>query len=89
MESELNNETKELVKAGLNLEENILKLGLVKWGNKLKNFEKEYKMSSDEFFDKFNKGNLGDDKKWFEWLFAYKSYHHIKNKLNIIKTINL
>ena len=56
----------------------------IKWGNKLKIFEKEYGMTSEEFLDKFNKGKLGDDKNWFEWLFACKSYNHINKKLRNI-----
>ena len=83
----LNEETKLLIKSSLNMEENILNLGLNKWKNKLKEFEKEHKISTEKFIIKFNKGKLGDDKKWFEWLFAYKSYTHVKEKLEVVKGI--
>ena len=83
----LNEETKSLIKSSLNIEENILNLGLNKWRNKLKKFEKEHKISTETFVNKFNKGELGDDKKWFEWLFAYKAYNHVKEKLNLVKGI--
>lgn len=69
----LNKEAKSLIKSSLNIEQNILSLGLNKWENKLKEFEKEHKLSTEKFVSKFNKGELGDEKKWFEWLFAYKS----------------
>ncbi len=81
MTTELNEESKSLIRSSLSMEANVLSIGLNKWKAKLKEFEKEYDMSSEEFADKFNKGELGDDKIWFEWMFAYKSYSNIKNKL--------
>ena len=83
----LNEETKSLIKSSLNIEGNILNLGLNKWKNKLKEFEKEHKISTEKFVSKFNKGELGDDKKWFEWIFAYKAYNHIKEKIDLVKGI--
>ncbi len=85
----LNEETKSLIKSSLNIEEKILNLGLSKWKNKLKEFEKEHKIPTEKFIKKFNDGQLGDDKRWFEWVFAYKAYNHIKEKLNLMKGIAL
>ena len=85
----LNKETKSLIKSSLNIEENVLNLGLNKWRNKLKEFEKEHKISTETFVKKFNKGELGDDKKWFEWIFAHKAYNHIKEKINLVKGITI
>ncbi len=83
----LNKEVKLLIKYSLNKEENILNLGLNKWKNKLKEFEKQHRISTETFVKKFNNGELGDDKKWFEWIFAYKAHNHIKEKLNLVKGI--
>jgi hypothetical protein len=55
----------------------------------LKEFEKEHKISTETFVNKFNKGELGDDKKWFEWIFAYKAYNHIQDKISIMKGITI
>jgi hypothetical protein len=85
----LTKETKSLIKSGLNKEENLLNLGLSRWKGKLREFEKENKLSTDSFVKKFNNGELGDDKKWFEWAFAYKAYKHAKEKLNLLKGIAL
>ena len=85
----LNEETKSLIKSSLNIEENILNLGLNKWKNKLKEFEKDHKISTEKFVSKFNKGELGDNKKWFEWVFAYKAYNHVKEKLELVKGITI
>ena len=86
---ELTEETKSLIKSSLNKEENLLNLGLSKWKSKLKEFEKENKISTETFVKKFDSGQLGDDTKWFEWVFAYKAYNHIKEKLNLMKGIAL
>lgn len=83
----LNQETLSLIKSSLSIEQNILNLGLNKWENKLKEFEKQHKISTEKFMSKFNKGELGDDKPWFEWLFAYKAHNHIKEKLKLMKGI--
>ena len=85
----LDEETKSLIKSSLNKEENLLNLGLSKWKSKLREFEKENKISTEAFVKKFNSGKLGDDKKWFEWVFAYKAYNHIKEKLDLMKGIAL
>ena len=89
MGAELNEETKSLIRYSLNMEKNILNLSLLKWKTKLKEFEDENNMSTKDFLDKFNKGKLGDDKIWFDWLFAYKAYINIENKLRLIKNIHL
>ncbi len=39
--------------------------------NSLADFEKRHKMSSDEFYEKFNAGKLGDDREYIKWC-AYK-----------------
>lgn len=83
----LNSEAKSLIKSSLNIGENILILGLNKWENKLKTLEKQHKLSTEKFMNKFNKGELGDDKAWFEWVFAYKAHSHIKEKLELMKGI--
>ena len=85
----INKEARLAIKSSLNLEENILNMGMDKWKTKLKEFEKEHKLSTEKFIDRFNKGELGDDKKWFEWMFAYKAYNHVKEKLNIVKGITI
>lgn len=89
MTPELNEEAKSLIRSSLTMEEKILNLGLHKWKIKLTEFEKEHNMSTEEFINKFNKGELGDDKIWFKWLFAFKAYAHIENKLRLIKKISL
>ncbi|TAF08061.1 MAG: hypothetical protein EAZ77_07685 [Nostocales cyanobacterium] len=49
----------------------------------LKNFETKYKMSSSEFYQKFQAGQLGDEIDFFEWSVFYEMWtnaqQHIHN----------
>ena len=76
-----------IVKSGLAIEENILKISLDEYKKDLETFEREYKMSSAVFIQKFESGDLGDDAKWFDFLFAYRAYEHVKKKLKLIEEI--
>ncbi|MBI5374422.1 MAG: hypothetical protein HZA77_03240 [Candidatus Schekmanbacteria bacterium] len=83
----LKKESLDLVKAGLEIEKNILKLSVQKYQSQLRAFEKKHKLSSEEFIKKFKEGKLGDDEEWFDWLFAYKAVNHSKQKISNIKEI--
>ena len=85
----LKKEALDLIKNGLEIEKNILKLSLAKYQKQLREFEKKHNFSSEEFFKKFKKGKLGNNGEWFDWLFAFKAVNHVKQKLSYIKKINL
>ena len=74
-----------IVKSGLAIEENILKISLDEYKKDLETFERRHKMSSEEFIQKFESGDLGDDAEWFDFLFAYRAYEHVRKKLKLIE----
>ncbi|NQE52256.1 hypothetical protein C5S29_01585 [ANME-1 cluster archaeon GoMg3.2] len=76
----IHEEAVDIVKSGLAIEENILKMSLDEYKADLETFERNYKMSSEEFIQKFESGDLGDDANWFDFLFAYRAYEHVKKK---------
>ena len=76
-----------IVKSGLAIEENILKLSLDEYKKDLETFERRYKMPREVFIQKFESGDLGDDAEWFDFLFAYRAYEHVKKKLKLIGEI--
>jgi len=39
-----------------------------------KSFEAKYKMSSEDFYNKFESGKLGDDADFFEWAGLYENH---------------
>jgi hypothetical protein len=53
--------------------------------NKLKIYETQYQMSSDEFYQKFRTGELGDDIDFFEWSVFYEMWLSTQPKLNFNK----
>ncbi|MCK4735788.1 MAG: hypothetical protein KAT65_25260 [Methanophagales archaeon] len=76
-----------IIKSGLAIEENLLKMSLDEYGKDLAILEKKYKMSRKDFIQKFESGELGDDAEWFEFLFAYRAFEHVKKKLKLIEEI--
>ena len=43
--------------------------------NRLKTFESQYKMSSDDFYQRFRAGELKDEMYFFEWSVFYEMWH--------------
>jgi hypothetical protein len=78
-----------IIKSGLAIEENILKISLGEYKKDLETFETRYKMSREEFIQKFESGDLGDDAEWFDFLFAYRAYEHVRKKLKLVEEILL
>ncbi|MDM8522308.1 hypothetical protein QUF80_02960 [Desulfococcaceae bacterium HSG8] len=48
-------------------ESRICELAIRHLENKLGMFEKKYRLSSAEFYERFQKGKIGDDQDFFEW----------------------
>ena len=85
----IHEEAMNIVKSGLAIEENILKMSLDECKKDLESFERKYKMSSEEFIQKFESGDLGDDAEWFDFLFAYRAYEHVRKKLKLMEEIQI
>lgn len=85
----IHEEAMDIVKSGLAIEENILKMSLEEYKKDLDTFERKYKMSSEEFIQKFESGELGDDAEWFDFLFAYRAYEQVRKKLKLIEEIQI
>ena len=47
----------------------------------LQSFETHYQMSSDDFFHRFHKGELGDNADFFEWSATYDMYQVVRKRL--------
>ncbi|NOZ59302.1 MAG: hypothetical protein GXO66_06990 [Euryarchaeota archaeon] len=77
------------VKEAFERERRLLRKKLQFYEKRLESFEKEYKMSSEEFQRRFNRGEIGDDKTWFEWLFALKVYNQLKERLSALEGVKL
>lgn len=54
----------------------------------LAQFESNYQMSSDEFFDRFEKGELGDKEDYFEWSAMYQMYRRSEERLKMLEGVS-
>ncbi len=68
LNSQINSEIKANSESD-NIDEQILDLE-----NKLKCYETQYQMSSQDFYQKFHTGELGDDIDFFEWSVFYEMW---------------
>jgi len=76
-----------LIKNAILFEKQIFCLGLSRYAERLKEFEKDHNMNTTEFFTRFKNGELGDNPEWFDWLFEYKAYRHLKDRLKSMESI--
>ena len=79
--------TESVIRSAINFEKRIFSIGLQSYEKRLKEFEKRYSMSCEEFIERYENGELGDDEKWFDWLFEYKAYKHLKKRLELMENI--
>ena len=53
----------------------------------IEGFEKRYGILSEEFVDKFERGELGDDQDYFEWWGLVKGLKKIEEQIGKIKAV--
>jgi hypothetical protein len=53
----------------------------------IEGFEKRYELSSGEFVDKFERGELGDDQDYFEWWGLVRGLKKIEELIGKIKAV--
>lgn len=68
------------VRDSIDREKRITEAKLNKYRDRLKQFEEEHGMDTEEFIKKFRAGELGDDEKWFEWKFAYEAHERLMER---------
>ncbi|WP_017295637.1 hypothetical protein [Geminocystis herdmanii] len=52
----------------------------------LRTFEQQYKLSSEQFYQQFKKGKLGDEIDFVEWSAFYQMWHSLQERLNLLKS---
>lgn len=65
-------------------EKTIKEVNMLK--KELSRFESTYQMSSENFFNEFEKGDLGDEEDYFEWSAMYQMYERSVDRLNILES---
>jgi len=57
--------------------------------DRLKEFEKKYKMKSNDFYKKFKEGKLGDEQNFFEWYAIKEAYDYWKQTSKVLKNVSI
>lgn len=52
----------------------------------LRTFEQQYKLSSEQFYQQFKKGKLGDEIDFVEWSACYQMWYSLQERLNLLKS---
>ncbi len=79
---QISEEALPLLKSSIGFQKKLFNKKIESYLNRLKAFEKKYGMVSSKFYEEFEKGTLGDDPEWYDWLFVFEAYHKtIQKKL--------
>jgi len=65
----------------IRLEFEIAQRDLKNFQNQLQMFEKQYQMTSENFYYRFHKGELGDEADLFEWSAVYDMYQSVSERV--------
>ena len=73
----------------LKVELGMIRREIKKVEDSLIDFEKRYNISSDQFYEKFNAGELGDEREYIRW-YAYKDTYNklIERKKEIERIVH-
>ena len=69
---------KALIRMAVENELKMLRAGIARTSSKLRDLEKKYKMNSQEFYDKFNRGELGDNMEYVRWAGEYETLQQLE-----------
>ncbi|MFQ5980577.1 MAG: hypothetical protein ACE5OZ_20760 [Candidatus Heimdallarchaeota archaeon] len=82
-------ESSEVVKTTLQREIQRLKEKLSSFAEHLSSYEQKFGFSSDDFQQKFDNGELGDEQHFFEWYADLKTFHRIKKRLSLLEKVKI
>jgi hypothetical protein len=78
-----------LIRSALENQMMLIDFGISKTERKLKEFEREFGMTSRKFYEKFSQGELGDDFKYMRWAGEYETLQRLKKDHDALKDLEL
>lgn len=87
MEVAISEDLVPIVKDSINREIVLSESKINLLGSEIKKFEEKYKLTSREFEDKFDSGNLDDSQDFFEWWGLIRGLKTLKDKLIKAKSV--
>jgi hypothetical protein len=80
---------KNLIKVAVENQLRVINFGIAKTKRKLGELEKESGMNSKYFYEKFQKGKLGDDFKFIRWAGEYETLERLQKDYNELQGVEL
>jgi hypothetical protein len=78
-----------VVRSSIALKRQALEFNLRSYQARLMEFEKQHRMTSDQFEARFNSGELGDNAEWFEWEFVRDACREAEQQLELLNSVDL
>ncbi len=80
---------KKIVSNGISEERKKIEYALERTNNIIKKYEKEHQMSSEEFLQRFQEGEIDENSEFFEWWAELKVTKELEDKLHIVESIEI
>ncbi len=74
-----------ILRNSLERELRIIEHSIKRTKEKLKSFEEKYSMSSEEFYERFERGELGDSQEFMLWAAEYEALKVLKKDKEIVE----
>ncbi|NIN64613.1 MAG: hypothetical protein GTO63_07895 [Anaerolineae bacterium] len=53
---------------------------MLELAHELQGYERKYEMRSSEFFERLQRGELGDDMEWIDWAGTYQLFQRLRGE---------
>jgi len=78
-----------LIRSALENQMMLIDFGISKTERKLKDFEREFGMTSRKFYEKFSQGKLGDDFEYMRWAGENETLQRLKKDHDALNDLEL
>lgn len=82
-------ELKPLIESAIRSELRMLELGLVRTRQRLRSFEEQYGLTSEEFMRRFEAGEVAESLDFIEWAGEVKTYHLLEAHRQALQRVRL
>jgi hypothetical protein len=80
---------KNLIRSAVENQLSVINFGIAKTKKKLEELERESGMDSEDFYEKYLKGNMGDDLKYIRWAGEYETLAQLQKDYNELYGLEL
>jgi hypothetical protein len=89
IEAQTADNLKTLIRLALENQLRIMGFGIAKTKRKLEKLEREHGIGSKDFYEKFQKGELGDDMKYIRWAGEYETLERLQKDYADLQDLEL